>query len=269
MKTEGKVFVVTGASGGIGQEIVKLLIKRGGKVAAVDINQNELERVREQLKESEDKLKAYQVDITNKSLVESLPEKVRAELGEPDGLINAAGIIQPFVMVSEIDYERVFRVMNVNFYGTLYMTKTFLPYLLKRPEAHIVNISSMGGFLPVPGQAIYGASKAAVKLLSESLYAELKDTKVKVTVVFPGATETKIAEHSGVQVSQESKEEGNKIPMMKPDEVARIIVDGMEKDKFQIFTGSDSSMMNILYRLNPKFAVDMITKRMSSLLKKR
>lgn len=268
MKAEGKVFVVTGASGGIGQEIVKLLIKRGGKVAAVDINQNELEIFKDKLKKSENEVRTYQADITNKSLVESLPEKVRAELGEPDGLINAAGIIQPFVMVSEIDYERVFRVMDVNFYGTLYMTKTFLPYLLKRPEAHIVNISSMGGFLPVPGQAIYGASKAAVKLLTESLYAELKDTKVKVTVVFPGATETKIAEHSGVEVSQGSKEEASKIPMMKPDEVARIIVDGMEKDKFQIFTGSDSNMMNILYRLNPKFAVDMITKRMSSLLKK-
>lgn len=269
MKVEGKVFVVTGASGGIGGELVKLLLKKGAKVAGVDINQAELERLREQLRESEDKIRTYQLDITDRTAVESLPEKVKSDLGEPDGLINTAGIIQPFVMVSEIDYNCVSRIMNVNFYGTLYMIKAFLPHFLMRPEAHIVNVSSMGGFLPVPGQAIYGASKAAVKLLSESLYAELKNTNVRVTVVFPGATETKIAEHSGVQVSQEPEKAESKIPMMKPDEVAKIIIDGVEKDKFQIFTGSDSNTMNILYRLNPRFAVDFITKRMASLLERK
>jgi short-subunit dehydrogenase len=76
--------------------------------------------------------------------------------------------------VNELGYEAIERVMNVNFYGTLYMTKTFLPHLLTRPEAHVVNVSSMGGFLPVPGQVIYGASKAAVKLLTEGLHSELQ-----------------------------------------------------------------------------------------------
>ncbi|WP_252629481.1 SDR family oxidoreductase, partial [Enterobacter sp. JH539] len=90
--------------------------------------------------------------------------------------INNAGIIQPFVKIDQLGYEVVERVFNVNFYGTLYMTKTFLPHLLTRPEAHIVNVSSMGGFLPVPGQTIYGASKAAVKLFTEGLHSELADT---------------------------------------------------------------------------------------------
>ncbi|HRD39265.1 MAG TPA: SDR family NAD(P)-dependent oxidoreductase, partial [Bacteroidia bacterium] len=71
--------------------------------------------------------------------------------------------------------------------------KSFLPHLLKRPEAHIVNISSMGGFLPVPGQSIYGATKAAVKLLTEGLRSELLDTNVRVTLIFPGAIGTNIA----------------------------------------------------------------------------
>ena len=68
--------------------------------------------------------------------------------------------------------------------GLMVMTKSFLPYLLKRPEAHLVNLSSMGGFLPVPGQTIYGASKAAVKLFTEGLHSELMDTNVHVHTGF-------------------------------------------------------------------------------------
>jgi len=67
-----------------------------------------------------------------------------------------AGIIQPFVRVRDLDEETIERVMQVNFYGTLYMVRAFLPYLLKHPEAHIVNISSIGGFLPVPGRTLCG-----------------------------------------------------------------------------------------------------------------
>ena len=76
------------------------------------------------------------------------------------------------------------------------MTKSFLPHLLKRPEAHIVNVSSMGGFLPVPGQTIYGASKAAVKLLTKGLHSELPGMNVKVTIIFPGAVNTNMTKNS-------------------------------------------------------------------------
>src|SRR5690606_11676546 len=96
-------------------------------------------------------------------------------------------------------YDAIDRVMNVNFYGTLYMTKAFLPHFLERKEAHIVNLSSMGGFLPVPGQSVYGASKAAIKILTEGLYAELLETPVNVSVVFPGATNTNITKNSDVK----------------------------------------------------------------------
>ena len=80
--------------------------------------------------------------------------------------------------VEDLDYATIERVLNVNLMGTIYLVKAFLPHLKARPEAHIANVSSMGGFLPVPGQVMYGASKAAVKLLTEGLYAELLDTNV-------------------------------------------------------------------------------------------
>jgi short-subunit dehydrogenase len=158
--------------------------------------------------------------------------------------------------------------MNVNFFGTLYMTKAFLPYLLKRDEASITNVSSMGGFLPVPGQSVYGASKAAVKLLTEGLYAELLDTPVHVSVVFPGATATHITENSNVKAPVATNADTAKMSAksLSPNKAAAIIVEGIENDHPQIFTGTDSKAMNKLYRFNPVFATKFIAKQMKSLL---
>ncbi len=157
--------------------------------------------------------------------------------------------------------------MNVNFYGALHMTKAFLPHLLKRPEAHIVNVSSMGGFLPVPGQSIYGASKAAVKLMTEGLASELADTNMHATVVFPGATNTNITKNSGVKspVAQ-SGAAAKQYKTLAPEKAAQIIIRGMIKNKSRVFVGRDSKMMNLLYRMSPNLATRLITKQMKSLL---
>lgn len=268
MKVHDKVIVVTGAGGGIGGEIVAELLNRGAKVAAVDLRADALTNLKDRL-QAGDELSLQACDITDRLSVGQLPDKIISTHGHIDGLINCAGIIQPFVKVNEISYEAIERVMNVNFYGTLYMTKSFLPNLLKRDEAYLMNVSSMGGFLPVPGQSIYGASKAAVKLFTEGLYAELLDTNVHVSLVFPGATETDITKNSGVDVpsSAESGENAQKFPMLSAAEAAKIIVDDMERNKPQIFTGKDSVLMNRLYRLNPVYATKLIAKKMRSLLK--
>lgn len=187
MKAENKVIVVTGGGSGMGRELVLNLLGKGAKVVAIDINETALQETAKLAGSNTEALGLFVTNITDRSAVESLLEKVINKFGHVDGIINNAGIIQPFIKVNELSYETIERVMNINFYGTLYLIKTFLPHLLTRPEAHIVDISSMGGFLPVPGQTIYGASKAAVKLLTEGLNSELTNTNVKVTVVFPEA----------------------------------------------------------------------------------
>ncbi|MGD9147683.1 MAG: SDR family oxidoreductase, partial [Anaerolineae bacterium] len=170
MKVQDKVIVVTGGGSGIGRELVLNLLSTGASVAAVDINESALQETLELAGDKSVKLSTHVVDITHKDAVAKLPEQAISEHGAVDGLINNAGIIQPFFRVGDLDYAAIERVMNVNFFGTLYVTKAFIPHLLERPEAHIVNVSSMGGFLPVPGQSVYGASKAAVKLLTEGLH---------------------------------------------------------------------------------------------------
>jgi NAD(P)-dependent dehydrogenase (short-subunit alcohol dehydrogenase family) len=199
MKVNDKVIVVTGGGGGLGQALVLNLLRTGARVAAVDINEEALKETRKLAGGQNGNLTIHVLDITDKVKVLSFPEEVIKTHGAVDGIINNAGIIQPFVHVNDLDYKKIEQVMDINFYGSLYMVKAFLPHLLKRPVAHIVNISSLGGFMPFPGQTIYGASKAALKLLTEGLYAELKETKVNVTIIHPGAMSTKIMSNSGLE----------------------------------------------------------------------
>ena len=268
MKVQNKVVLVTGGGNGIGRELVLSLLSRGASVAAVDINETALQETVELAGSKSDNLSTHIVNITNKDAVAALPEQIIAKHGAIDGIINNAGIIQPFERIKDLDYAVIERVMNVNFYGTLYMTKEFLPHLLKRPEAHITNISSMGGFLPVPGQTVYGASKAAVKLFTEGLRSELLNTNVKVTVVFPGAIGTNIVANSGVEQTP-TPETGNgqrSIKPLAPSKAAQIIIDGIEKDRYRVLVGSDSAFMDLIYRISPKRAANFIFKQMQSLL---
>jgi short-subunit dehydrogenase len=266
MKLENKLIVVTGAGSGIGKELVLALLAKGAKVAAIDLREESLKTLKDSLGDKADRVTVHAADISDKARIEKLPAEITDQQGEIDGVINDAGIIQPFVKVNDLDYAAIDKVMNVNFYGTLYMTKSFLPGLLKRPEAYITNVSSMGGFLPVPGQSVYGASKAAVKLFTEGLYAELLDTNVHVSVVFPGATSTNITKNSGVEAPK--IEGGKEYKTLPASEAARLIVSGMEKNQPQIFLGSDCKTMSFFYRLSPLYAIHLIAKQMKSLLPK-
>jgi short-subunit dehydrogenase len=266
MKVQNKVIIVTGGGSGMGRELVLHLLAKEVKVLTIDINANGLQETVALAGTNKDKLCTFIVDITSRIAVEALFEKAIAQYGFVDGIINNAGIIQPFIKVNDLGYEAIKRVMNVNFYGTLYITKTFLPHLLTRPEAHIMNISSMGGFLPVPGQSIYGASKAAVKLLTEALHSELSNTNVKVTVVFPGAVNTNITKNSGLNVPAQTNTEHKSMKTLSAAKAAQIMVDGMEADSYRVLVGKDARFMDYLSRLNPAYAANLIYKKMKALL---
>jgi NAD(P)-dependent dehydrogenase (short-subunit alcohol dehydrogenase family) len=269
MNPSGKVMVVTGAGSGMGREVTLELLRRGARVAAVDINEATLRETVSLAAGAAEALATFVVNITDRAAVEALPHAVVERFGAVDGIINCAGIIQPFVRLNELDYTAIDRVFDVNWRGTLYMTKTFLPWLLLRPEAHVVNISSMGGFLPVPGQTIYGASKAAVKLMTEGLHSELRDTNVRVTVVFPGAVATNITVNSGVSMKMPTDPkalEKAQSRTLAADKAAKIILDGMEQNHFRVLVGSDAKLLDRLYRLHPKRAAAFIANQMRDLL---
>ncbi|MBU2601357.1 MAG: SDR family oxidoreductase [Actinobacteria bacterium] len=215
-----------------------------------------------------DRVSTHVVDITDRAAVAALPEAALAAHGQVDGLINCAGIIQPFVRFNDLEYEAIERITKVNYWGPIHTVKAFLPLLLERPEAHIVNISSMGGFVPVPGQTMYGTTKAAVMLFTQGLHSELVDTNVGVTLVFPGAIHTNISKNSGVGNPDgvERDASTSKIKMTEPDAAARMILDGMEKNAYRVMVGSDAKMMDRISRLAPLRAAMLIQKQMKELL---
>lgn len=268
MDISGKVFVVTGGGNGIARELVLQLLERGAKVAALDVNEAGLAQTKELAGGNAGNLSTHVVDITDRKKVEALPKAVIKEHGQVDALVNVAGIIQPFVKINDLDYSAIERVINVNLYGTINTVKTFLPELLKRPEAYVANVSSMGGYAPVPGQTLYGATKAAVKLFTEGLHSELMDTNVHVTAIYPGAIETNIAQNSGMAMPANADvHEGNKFKTTPAPEAARVIIGAIEKNAYKVFIGSDAKTMDRLTRLMPEKAAKIIYNQMKSLLK--
>lgn len=264
MQITNKIFVVTGAGSGIGRELSLQLIKRKAKVAGVDIYSEGMEELLSIANVGEDYFKGFVVDITDRTSVDQLPMRILNHFGGVDGIINNAGIIQPFKPVQEISYLDIEKVMNVNFYGTVHMTKAFLPILIDRPNAHIVNISSMGGLVPVPGQTMYGAAKAAVKLFTEGLHSELVDTNVKVTLIIPGAIATKIKENSGLGKTEPSTNQKS-IQPLSAYEAAEAIISAIELNKSRLTIGKDAKMLDIFSRISPQTAAGLIQKKMRAI----
>jgi short-subunit dehydrogenase len=263
MKVADKVWVVTGAGSGMGRELALQLLARGARVAAVDRNPDGLAGLAGAAAAG-DRLSTHVVDITDTAAVRALPGAVADRHGRVDGLVNNAGIIQPFRTVAQLDDATIARVLDVNFMGTLHMVRAFLPVLTARPEAHIANVSSMGGFFPFPGQTLYGASKAAVKLLTEGLYAELVDTGVHVTLIYPGAVDTAITANSGVE--QPAVAAGSSVPMTSAATAARVMIEGIEKDKLHVFVGPDAKLMNLAVKVAPRAAIRFVQRQMAKRL---
>jgi NAD(P)-dependent dehydrogenase (short-subunit alcohol dehydrogenase family) len=268
MKLKDKVFVVTGGGNGVGRELVFNLLAKGARVAAVDINLRALEETADCSGEYKDKLTTHEANVADLKSIASLAEQIITKHGAVDGIINNAGIIQPFLDVINTSFDTAQRVISINFYGALNMVKTFLPYLCIRPEAYIINVSSSGALTPVPGQTIYGASKAAVKVLTEGLRSELKNTRVRVMTVFLGGISSNIIDNSGVQTNMREAELRKKFSflLLTPQKTANIIIRGIIRNRSRLTPGIDACMMDFFCRLSPVFAPRMIYKIINAVL---
>lgn len=264
MKIKGKTFLLTGGGSGIGRELCLRLVQRGAYVIILDISDDSMQETKRLAGDKENQIGTFRVNLENKDEIFAFHDQLMKSGHVIDGLINNAGIIQPFVSVNDLQIEAAERVVKINFLGMYYLTKALLPHLLSRPEAHIVNISSMGGFIPFPGQTIYSASKAAVKIFTEGLFAELLDTNVRVTLIMPGAVRTNIAGNSGVSVHM-ADDRASAYQAMPAEKAAEIILQGIEKNKPRVLVGSDARFLDLFYRINPVKAVRYIVSKMKNL----
>jgi NAD(P)-dependent dehydrogenase (short-subunit alcohol dehydrogenase family) len=262
----GKVFAVTGGGNGIGREVVLELLRRGARVAALDLSEDGLAGTAE-LADAGERLYTRSVNVTDRAAVEDLPKVIANALGEVDGLINVAGIVHRFAPLHELSYDELERVINVNFWGTVITSKTFLPGLLQRPQASLVNVSSQGGLAAIPGQSGYGASKAAVKLLTECITGETRGSNLAVTIVFPGGINTNLLDNSGITTGTDPlKAENAAMKLTTAIDAGRQIVDAIAKGTQRVRIGNDAKLLDRLTRLMPAKSVGAIADKMKGLM---
>jgi NADP-dependent 3-hydroxy acid dehydrogenase YdfG len=250
----GKVAAVTGAGSGIGQALAIELARSGAKLAISDVDTEGLAATEERLKAIGAPVKADRLDVTEREAFELYADAVVEHFGKVNQIYNNAGI----AFAGDIEasqFKDIERVMDVDFWGVVNGTKVFLPHLIASGDGHIINISSVFGLFSVPGQAAYNAAKFAVRGFTEALRQEMTVAghPVKVTTVHPGGIKTSIARNmttvEGLDKDELAQTFDKKLASTSPQKAARIILDGVRKNRARVLVGSDAKVLDVIVRV--------------------
>ena len=251
----GKVAVVTGAGSGIGQALAIELARSGAKLAISDVDTEGLAVTEERLKAIGAPVKADRLDVTEREAFQLYADAVNEHFGTVNQIYNNAGI----AFTGDVEasqFKDIERVMDVDFWGVVNGTKVFLPHLIASGDGHVVNVSSVFGLLSVPGQAAYNAAKFAVRGFTEALRQEMivAGHPVKVTMVHPGGIKTAIARNCrrrrGPRHRTSWRSSSTRSwPARPPQKAARIILDGVRKNKARVLVGNDAKALDLLVRV--------------------
>lgn len=247
-----KVAVVTGGSSGIGQAIAIELANNGCKVVIVGTSLARIEASLA-LMPADRKCKGYVCDVSDRAAVLNLADSIEKDVGDIHIIVNNAGITSsaPF---AEFDMNVFDRIVQINFFGVVNCCHAFLPKLQALGRGHIVNMSSMLGFVGVPNQSAYVSSKFAIRGFTESLWAELGDTHIAVTGIYPGTIQSEILERAGFS------DEREKEAMMKMMDrfgipasvVAKKTVEAIKRRRREVIIGKDAKALVGFNRLSPE-----------------
>ena len=250
----GITALVTGGSSGIGLATALKLAEKGANVWL-------LARNPERLAEAATKIKAasktpgqrsgtLQADVSDASQVTEVIQKWIQDVGAPDLVINSAGEAYPGT-IDDLDVSIYRKLIEINFLGTVHVTKAVLPVMKARRSGHIVNISSGAGYIAYYGYTAYSATKFAVRGFSDALRDELAHTGVRLSVVFPPDTETPQLAFENTIIPYETRVINDDGGLFSADYVANAILKGIERDQYQIIPGF---MNQVAYRLSGALA---------------
>lgn len=258
-----KVAAVTGAASGIGRALATNLAAKGCHLALSDVNAQGLQETAAMI--TNVNVTTHIVDVADRDQVYRYAEDVVKQHGKVNIVINNAGV-GVADSIEEVSYEDFEWIVGINFWGVVYGTKAFLPYLKKEPEGHIVNISSINGIVPNPYNGPYCATKFAVKGFTETLSLELKGTSVGVTVVHPGGIATNIVRNARIRRSRNpdmTQEElavafDEKVARNTADFAAHAIISGIERNRHRVLIGGDAKFLDRITRLFPVGATRLL-----------
>lgn len=257
---QDQVVWVTGASSGIGQALAIAFAELGAQLVLSARRDSELQRVKALLPNQDQHL-CVPLDITNALQIEQALQQVLAEKGRIDWLINNAGLSQR-ALIQDTSMETERKIMEVDYFAHVAMTKAVLPTLLKQKSGHVVFISSVAGLIGTQYRATYSAAKAAIHMWANSLRAEVAAQGIDVSVVFPGFVKTNVSlnaltgngEAQGFQ--DEAIEQG-----LDADEFAEQTVKALlQKQEYIVIGGRKEKLDVMLSRLAPSILYKQIRK---------
>lgn len=249
-----KVAVITGAGSGIGRALAQQLAGMGATVALNDWNAENVRETLHQVEKAGGSGWASVFDVADRDAVFKFASEVGERFGKADIAINNAGVGLPLKPLQECTMEDFDHVFRVNLWGVVHGTQAFLPELKKRPEASLVNISSVFGLSGYPQQGPYVMTKFAVRGFTETLRQELKDSPVTVSCVHPGGIKTNIVrntEFEDANTKKELIESFNKMAPTSAGKAAAVIIGGIQQKKPRILIGSDAGFLDAVVRLFP------------------
>ncbi len=256
--TDESVAVITGAGSGIGRALAQRFAKAGIKgIAISDVNEDSLKETAESLAEFGVPCLMDVVDVSRPDQIERFAATVLNEFKTATHLVNNAGV-GLVGRTEQVSLDDMRWLMDINFWGTVYGTKVFLPIMRSQGAGHIINVSSVFGLMAPPGQSTYCASKFAVRGFTESLRHELYGTNISVSCVHPGGVKTNIARSArkGENAPEEDKRIApvilDKVARTSAEEAAEIIFRGIMKRNPRILIGSDAAQISAIQRLFPK-----------------
>ncbi len=184
-----RVTVIVGSASGIGAATARRLASEGASLVLADINEAALEVQRAELAAAGHRVVAIPVDAADADSVDELVEASLMALGRIDALVNCAGVVDPGPL-ERSSVESVRRLVEINLLGTINTTRALLPHFRRAGQGHFVHVASLGGIAPMPGEAVYSATKFAVRGFCQSLALELRGTPLRVSVVSPDSVDT-------------------------------------------------------------------------------
>lgn len=255
-----KVAVVTGAGSGIGRGLATLLARSGARLAISDINVEGLEETAQLIRSEHPNidLRTYPLDVSSREAVFAHADQVKSDFGTAHFVFNNAGVTL-VAMIANMKIEELEWLLGINLWGVIYGTKAFLPMMLEQNEGHIINVSSVFGFVTVPTQSAYHIAKFGVRGFTECLSRELaldEECNVYATCVHPGGIDTNIARSArfgdGIgDYENKLAEDTQSALVTPPEEMAAAILNGVRKRKRRVVAGSGAKMVDWIARLFP------------------
>jgi NAD(P)-dependent dehydrogenase (short-subunit alcohol dehydrogenase family) len=256
MKTfNNKVAVITGAGSGIGRALAVELANQGARIAICDVNAAGLSETANTAKAKGVEVLDKVVNIASREEVAEFAIQVKNQFGQVDLVFNNAGIALGKKSLLDLSYEEWEKIMGINLWGVIYGTKEFLPHLMQRPEAAIINISSVFGLAGIAEQTPYCTTKFAVRGFTESLRMELIGSPVEVYCVHPGGINTNIAK-AAMEEAKDAKtkkevENFQKMLIHTPEKAANTILNAVKTKNEKILIGQEAYLFDFATRLLP------------------